>query len=145
MISIHPGALSAFPRGWSFNPPTLSSQQQSFVEEAVYLVWLLLMNLFSLTWINLFFSKQNNNLNSKKKIILNREQLESLKPLRILMISLQKDWRRKKTWNPKEVKEGETQRNVSEGGGANGNVSEINKGYRNVMEGGAQVRTIETI
>ena len=61
------------------------------------------------------------------------------------MISLQEDWRRKKTWNPEEVKEGETQRNVSEGGGANGNGSEINKGYRNVMEGAAQVRTIETI
>ena len=44
-----------------------------------------------------------------------------------------------------EVKEGETQRNVSEGGGENGNGSEINKGYRNVMEGAAQVRTIETI
>ena len=140
-----PWCSLCLPKGWPFNPPTLSSQQQSFIEEAVYLVWLLLMNLFSLTWINLFFSKQNNNLNSKKKIILNREQLESLKPLRILMISLQEDWRRKKTWNPEEVKEGETQRNVSEGGGANGNGSEINKGYRNVMEGAAQVRTIETI
>ena len=43
------------------------------------------------------------------------------------------------------VKEGETQRNVSEGGGASGNGSEINKGCRNVMEGGAQVGTIETI
>lgn len=43
------------------------------------------------------------------------------------------------------VKEGETQRNVSEGGGANGNGSEINKGCGNVREGGAQVGTIETI
>ena len=50
-----------------------------------------------------------------------------------------------KSRNPEEAKEGETQRNVSEGGEANGNGSEINKGCRNVMEGGAQVGTIETI
>lgn len=145
MISIHPGALSAFPRENPSSLPSFSSQQPSGWGSCL-LGLAAFSEFFSLTWINLFLlSKTKQNNNSKgKKIILNREQLESLKPVRIFMISSQQGWRRKKPWCPKEMKEGETQRNVSEGGGVNGNGSEINKGYRNVMGGRAQVRTTET-
>lgn len=60
--------------------------------------------------------------------------------MRILKIVSQKGRRRKKTRSPEEMKKGETQRNASGGGTANGKDLGVKKGCGNGPEGGARVR-----
>lgn len=132
-----PGSPSAFPRGQSFIPSThFIMATESLPEGSGLPRQAAFREYFSLTQTTLFLlSKTTTTKKIKnqrvKRLILNGQQLESLKPVRIFQISSHKGWRRKNTWSPaKRTDKGETQRNASEGDGTKGTGSGISKGRK---------------
>lgn len=138
MISIHLALpLPSLGDSPSSLVPFSSWQQESLPEGSGLPRQAAFREYFSLTQTTLFLLSKTTTKKIKnqrvKRLILNGQQLESLKPVRIFQISSHKGLRRKNTGSPaKMTDKGEAQRNASEGDGTKGTGSGISKGRKQI-------------